>query len=510
MIGLESLGLRWRQMRFNPLRSLTPERLAAALDSWDAGWLRDAALIFETIARREAIVGGTLAKRASAVARRDWEIVVPDPDDPRGEQHKETLEHFYDNLTTTDATDLNVRSGMSGLIRQLMDAILQRYAVHEIVWQPGDDGLTAELRRVPIYFFENRSGRLRYTGPENRADGTPLEDDGWLITTADGLGHALAILYMYRRLGVQDWVAYSEKFSIPGVLGRTSAKSGTPEATAFEAAVAAFGSEWVGTITGDDGSIPEPLKIITAGGGTGLPQKELAEYCDRMIAALVRGSDLGTLSRGDSTGASMQADEATVVLEDDCALVSENLQQLDKLVIRMVHGDDDPAAYIIINPPSTKDLAKDLAIDTGLAALGITQDPEDVAERYGRSVKTEDKKTEDRRLEDEDAGELPSGASGSENGIAAPSVSSVSSVVTDAAANESDPDSPPWLSALTTDLQPLGRALESAMNAGDEAAMRAALKKISDKLPDFLTATNLEDNLSAAFAADLTEETDTP
>jgi hypothetical protein len=44
-----SLGQRWRQIRFNPLRTLTPERLASALDSWQAGWLREAALIFETI-----------------------------------------------------------------------------------------------------------------------------------------------------------------------------------------------------------------------------------------------------------------------------------------------------------------------------------------------------------------------------------------------------------------------------------------------------------------------------
>ena len=109
----------------------------------------------------------------------------------------------------------------------------------------------------------------------------------------------------------------------------------------------------------------------------------------------------------------------------------------------------------------------------------IDEEPEDEGSAgVSPAAKTEDEKTEDRRLET------------AEN-----------------AANESDPsDSPPWLSALTTDLQPLGRALESAMQAGDDAAMRAALKKISDKMPDFLTATNLEDNLAAAFAAALTDE----
>jgi hypothetical protein len=78
----------------------------------------------------------------------------------------------------------------------MMDAIIQRYAVHEIVWQPGPGGLTAELRRVPLYFFENRSGKLRFIGPENRADGTELEDDGWMVTVAEGLGALIDGLYL--------------------------------------------------------------------------------------------------------------------------------------------------------------------------------------------------------------------------------------------------------------------------------------------------------------------------
>ena len=62
-LELFSLGLHWRQIRFNPLRSLTPERLAAALDSREAGWLREAALIFESIEKRDAIVESVMAER---------------------------------------------------------------------------------------------------------------------------------------------------------------------------------------------------------------------------------------------------------------------------------------------------------------------------------------------------------------------------------------------------------------------------------------------------------------
>lgn len=116
---LASLGQQWRQMRFNPLRSLTPARLAAALDGHAAGWLRDGALIFEAIEAREAIVRSVMVKRRAAVARRDWQVITPDPEHPNAEAHKATLEYFYNNLSVTDATDLNVRSGMSGLLRQM-------------------------------------------------------------------------------------------------------------------------------------------------------------------------------------------------------------------------------------------------------------------------------------------------------------------------------------------------------------------------------------------------------
>lgn len=381
------LSQAWRQIRFNPLRSLTPERLAAALDMAATGWLRDAALIFEVVEQREAIVRSVMTKRRASVARRTWQIITPDPDDPRAEGHKETLQYFYNNLTATDATDLNVRTGMSGLLRQMMDAVIQRYAVHEIIWHRTAEGLTAQLRRVPLYFFENRSGSLRYVGAQNRGDGVPLDKEGWMITTAPGLGEALAICYLYKRMGLQDMLAFSEKFSVPGVLGRTSAKKDSPEGEAMRDSVLAYASEWVGLVYGDDGSIKDPIQVMPMPGGASLPQMSIVEYMDRMIATLVRGGDLSTISREGGVGSNSQKGEAESLLQDDCAMVSETLQtQLDRRVIREVHGDDQPAAYVVINPPSTVDLASAIQIDTGLARMGVRQRPADLAERYGRTI----------------------------------------------------------------------------------------------------------------------------
>ena len=259
------------------------------------------------------------------------------------------------------------------------------------------------------------------------------------------------------------------------MLGRTAAKSDTPEGRAMAEAVAAYASEWIGVVYGDDGSIKDPIQVIHTPAGSSLPQMTIAEYMDRMIATLVRGGDLSTISRDNSTGSNPQQQDADALLEDDCALVSETLQtQLDRLVIRMVHGDETPAAYIVIEPPSTTDQSKELAIDTGLADLGVKQDPADLAERYGREVLS----TKPEILN---------------TPAAAPMVA------------ENEATRPAFMDALSADLKPLGAALEGAMNAGDESAMRAALKKISAQMPDFMETTGMEAYLTETLTSALTD-----
>jgi hypothetical protein len=61
--------------------------------------------------------------------------------------------------------------------------------------------------------------------------------------------------------------------------------------------------------------------------------------------------------------------------------------------------------------------------------------------------------------------------------------------------------------ALSLDLQPLGKALAGALQAGDEAAMTAALRKISARMPEFLESTALEEALGEEFVKALSGET---
>ena len=153
--------------RFTPIRYLTPEVLAMQLDNFQIGWIAMAALSWEAIERRDDTLKGVAAKRRKNVAKLKRESLTRDTSE-EAKAHAEALDEFYDNMTCVNALDENERGGFSLLVRQMMDSAGKYYAVHEIVWQPGDV-LTAELRFAPLWFFENRTGRLRFLRPTNRS-----------------------------------------------------------------------------------------------------------------------------------------------------------------------------------------------------------------------------------------------------------------------------------------------------------------------------------------------------
>jgi phage gp29-like protein len=258
------LGRRHREQRFNPLRNLTPAGLTAALDSFESGYLRQAALIWEAIEQRDDAAKIAVPKRRKSVSRRPWDIIKVD-DSPQAERDAEALTYFYNHVTATCATDRNVRGGFRTLINQMMHAEFYQYSAHEIIWQPrkSESGrmlLTAELRYVPIYFFENRTGVLRYTGPDGLIDGEELQADGWLVLTGEGLHKAISVCRVFKHLSLQDWINYSERFGVPGVHGTTNAPKGSQEYIDFCNALEAFANDFI-VATGEGTKI----ELIEAG-----------------------------------------------------------------------------------------------------------------------------------------------------------------------------------------------------------------------------------------------------
>lgn len=373
-----------RQIRGTLLRGLSGPSLASALDSFDRGDLRQAALLWEAMAQRDDIISVVKPKREKAVSRRDWQVIAAD-DSAEAAKQKKVLEAFWNNIRAVNAYDLNDRGGISKLIRQMMTATSFRYAVHHMVWQPSSSGLACTFEFVPLSFFENQTGRLRFCRTGLEYSGADMPDNEWMVTVGDGLMMAGSIGYLCKRNSLADWLAFSDKFGTPGILGRTSQAKDSPGGQAMLEAVETFGQDWDAVIFGDDQS--GKIELIQASGSSStLPFPNLIERVDRRLAALWRGADLGTMSSrdGEGSGASLQQSETDLIEQDDALTVSEKLNEIDELVLRWWFGPRvKPRAYFRLIVPQRQDLQLLLQSVELLVQQGAPLAVDDILERFG-------------------------------------------------------------------------------------------------------------------------------
>lgn len=336
----------------NPVRSLRPENLSRVLDAFHQGYIAHAALLWDEIERRDDVIQGVAAKRKKAIAHLPWEILTID-NSAEARAHKQALEYFYNNLTACHATDAHIRGGFSLLIKQMMDSVGKKYAVHEIVYEPHDlnntqPKLTASFHFVPLWHFESKNGKLHLRTAKQ--DILPLDPDFWLVSYGDGIMESTSIAYLFKHLPLRDWLTYCGRNGMPGIKGVTDAEPGSPEWESARLAVQDFGAEFSAIMNrGTD------IEAIDLTSRTELPYPQLVERMDRTITALWRGSDLSTFSANNSTGASVQRDETNIILHDDALTLSETLNaQIDRPVLQKLFNVERGKAYIKINSDNSK------------------------------------------------------------------------------------------------------------------------------------------------------------
>jgi hypothetical protein len=345
-----------RETRHNPGRNITATRLANMLEAFEYGDIRECAMLWEQIAERDDTVKCVKPKREKSVSGL---IPVYEPaknSGALGVEQAEVLEKFWGRVRATNAYDRNVSGGLRLLIQQIMTAVSYRYAVHHIVWSPRRDGLSATFEYVPLWLFENKTGKLRFLRNPFNVNGENMEPGEWLVTAGEGLMIAVSIGWLAKRDTYNDWLIFSSRFSTPGILGRTRAAQDSPEGRAMKQAVMAFGRELKAVCYGDDGTIKDPIQIIQADGTpTGQPMPSLIERIDRKFSALYRGNDLGTMSAGsgEGTGASLQGEETDILLEDDIAMCEEKLAEVSRMVLEWYYGSDvEVLAAVKLKPRS--------------------------------------------------------------------------------------------------------------------------------------------------------------
>ena len=361
------------------IRGLSPERLAWQLDQFALGYLRDCALLWSQIKARCDVTKAVAEKRELDAALLDWEI-LPLDDSPEAATHKAALEAFYNGAVATHALDLNHRGGVSTLIKQMMAAVGDKYALHEIVWQPAGPDLTAEFRYCPLQFFENTSGALRFLATEHSYPGIELEDGGWMVTVGPGLMEATSIAYLFKTLPLRAWIIFCDKFGLPGLHGETTAAYGSEEWNRFRDALASFGQDWA-LLTSAGGKIT-PIEVNASGAA---PHKDLVDRMDRAISRLWRGADLGTMSQdGSAVGSNPQASETDILAAADAVMISETLNHyVDRKVIEYRFGTT-PKAYFKLQAKQAINRELELKIDEALIKWGVPRGQADLLARYGR------------------------------------------------------------------------------------------------------------------------------
>lgn len=374
----------------NPIRNLTPQSLVRILDSFYSGNLSQACLAWDAIERRDDTLKNVASKRKKAISRLHWNILTVD-DSPEALEHKAALEYFYNNLTATDAFDGNQHGAFSLLIKQMMDSVGKKYAVHEIIYNTNKETgkLTANFRFIPLWFFENKTGKLRFLKSDTAQSGIDLEEGSWLVTTGDGLMEPCSIAYLFKQLPLKDWLIYCERNGMPGVKGTTDAIPGTTNWESARSAVLEFGAEFHALL--HKGTDIQAIDLTAKGE---LPYPGLIERMDRAMTALWRGSDLATISRDNAVGASLQSDETAILEQDDAAHISETLNiQVDRFVLKYLFGVERGKAYIRINSNNHLQTVREIEILKQLWDLGLSIPENQLRERFGITKPTNNEPT---------------------------------------------------------------------------------------------------------------------
>lgn len=371
------------RMRSNSLTNLTPQALSSMLDSFGRGYLQQASRTWQTMEEKDDILSTVLPKRKDDVSLLEWEILPEEGADPAMvERHTKALNYFYGHLTATHALEGNLRGGLSKFVEHMMDAVAKRYSVHELIFQPvqvnGEWMLTAEMKFVPLWFFESLSGQLRFLPQPMVMFGVPMAADEWFVHMGRGLMVAASIAYLFKVYPLRDLLIYCQRYGLPAVIGKTKAKPGSPEWEAMKAAVAAIASGFQGVCNDSD-----VIEIVTLAVTGNLPQSQLVERMDRALTRLVRGADLATMSAADHAGASLQGDETDAIQVADARAVSEAMWNLDRQVTLYLFGEE-PCVYFQLQVQEKQNVDRDLKVDTFILESGGELPLEETYARYGR------------------------------------------------------------------------------------------------------------------------------
>lgn len=403
-----------RRMRFNPLRMVSPENLAAAHDHFDLGYLWQGALFWDAMIRRDDTLSFVVPQLQNAVAQKPWGVQKRKDADPvEASRHAAALEYFYANVTAVDAFDKNIRGDRHLLLKQMGLAHAMRYAVHHFVWKPGKGkmidvegaapvpALTAEMEYVPLWFFENTSGTLRllrHGGYGGIGEDCNWEGE-WMVTSGEGMMFAAAGCYIFKRLTFQDWTIYNERYGQQKVIGMTTARADSDAGRALTTIVQDFNGDMGIALHECQSTDKPPISLLGPEGTASVDvfERFLDRQDEKMTVMFRGGGQANTASDANEQGISSQINECEALEMAHCANIASACRTfIDRAVIRYCFGEDvEPLAWFGLPSMDNED-AQQLRDSAGfIADRGGRVDLGNVADRLGVPMLDETAEEED-------------------------------------------------------------------------------------------------------------------
>jgi phage gp29-like protein len=366
------------RLRYSPMPDLTMDWVSASLNAFRIGELRVVGKIWEIMMERDGELAVNADKRASDLARLDWQVVSDGS--AEGDRHAEALNYFYKRLRATRALDQDACGGVSELLHQMASAHSYYYSVHEMLLRIDNAAareVTAEFRQTPIWFFESRRGYLGYLKHIFDVYGQPCLQGEWLTAVGLGWMRPLSIAYVIKTFSLRDWLLFAQRYGSGFLEAVTSAQKGDP---AWEEA-----AEALRTMANDAAVVHSQgvtLKFLDTPAKSDLPFEPLVEQVNRLYAKCYRGVDLATGSRAaeggarqrnnnNVIGASLQKEESGIFLARDAAWATDCLnERVDRPIIRYLF-DREPRAWMAVMPPPDEATEQDLKSVQALVPMGL-------------------------------------------------------------------------------------------------------------------------------------------
>lgn len=352
--------------RFNPLRTLTPESVGQQLEAYARGDIARLSWTMDWMERHDETICTVAPKAKGAVNRYGFDVLIKDEIRPEqrtmAEDQRGRLQAFYESIEVGDAVELEEAGGFRLLVNGVMDAYGKGYAAHHIQWLPSANGLSARLVKIPAWFWECRTGRMKFLQSPWAIEGVDRDELGgpsaWMISKGRGVMLAGVIARMFKQLPMQDWLTYCDRHGMPAFIGKTSAAKGSPGWVSMVNAVAGVGSEFGAVInTGD------VIDVLSLTGQGEVPYEKIVDRMTRALIMLWRGGDLSTLSKSDGVGGNAQSEDSDELDGDNAIWVGETLDRnLSKQVIRYYYGQDAPMLVKLqLRTKTRQNVSQDLA-----------------------------------------------------------------------------------------------------------------------------------------------------